>query len=74
MKGNLDRPVLVVTAKDENSMKLLVPKYWEVRGSLHPSSVLVTHATLANVLATGPAEKRAQAIPIAQQAVKLAPR
>ncbi|HEV8395403.1 MAG TPA: hypothetical protein VGQ37_14075 [Vicinamibacterales bacterium] len=38
----MDRPVLVVAAKDENSMKLLVPEYWEKRGSLHPSSVLVT--------------------------------
>jgi len=42
MKGNLDRPVLVVAAKDENSMKLLAPEYWEKRGGLHPSSVLVT--------------------------------
>jgi hypothetical protein len=42
MKGDLDRPVLVVADKDENSMKLLVPEYWEKRGGLHPSSVLVT--------------------------------
>jgi len=32
------------------------------------------HAALANVLATGPSQKRAQAVPVAQQAVKLAPR
>jgi Flp pilus assembly protein TadD len=31
------------------------------------------HAMLASVLTTGPAEKRAQAIPAAQTAVKLAP-
>jgi len=43
VKGNLDRPVLVVAAKDENTMKLLVPQYWEKGSSgLHPSSVLAT--------------------------------
>src|SRR5688572_781261 len=43
VKGDLDRPVLVVAAKDENTMKLLVPEYWEKKSSgLHPSSVLVT--------------------------------
>jgi hypothetical protein len=42
VKGDLDRPVLVVAAKDENTMKLLVPQYWEERGRVRPSSVLVT--------------------------------
>jgi hypothetical protein len=43
VKGDLDRPVLVVAAKDENTMKLLVPQYWEKGSSgLHPSSVLAT--------------------------------
>jgi tetratricopeptide (TPR) repeat protein len=43
VKGDLDRPVLVVAAKDENTMKLLVPEYWEKGSSgLHPSSVLAT--------------------------------
>jgi hypothetical protein len=38
--------------------------------AFHPGA----HAMLANVLATGPAEKRPQAIPVAQKAVTLAPR
>jgi hypothetical protein len=42
VKGDLDRPVLVVAAKDENTMKLLVPQYWEQRGGLRPDSVFVT--------------------------------
>src|SRR5687767_9287530 len=36
VKGDLDRPVLVVAAKDENTMKLLVPQYWEERGGVRP--------------------------------------
>src|ERR1044071_9206946 len=43
MKGELDRPVLVVAAKDENTMKLLVPQYWEKGGrGNHPDSVFVS--------------------------------
>src|SRR5688572_29347740 len=42
VKGALDRPVLVVAAKDENTMKLLVPQYWEERGGVRPGSVLVS--------------------------------
>ena len=43
VKGDLDRPVMVLAAKDENTMKLLVPQYWEKESrGLHPSSVLVT--------------------------------
>ena len=41
MQGNLDRPVLVVAAKDENTMKQLVPQYWEKGGRIHPDSVFV---------------------------------
>jgi hypothetical protein len=42
MKGDLDRPVFVVAAKDENTMKLLAPQYWEKGGRSHPDSVFVT--------------------------------
>jgi hypothetical protein len=42
MRGDLDRPVLVLAAKDENTMKLLAPQYWEKGGSLRPDSVFVT--------------------------------
>lgn len=43
MKGELDRPVLVVAAKDENTMKVLTPQYWEKGGrGTHPDSVFVS--------------------------------
>lgn len=41
MRGNLDRPVLVVAAKDENTMKQLAPQYWEKGGRIHPDSVFI---------------------------------
>jgi len=40
----LDRPVVVIGAKDEATMKALVPQYWEARGSVHPDSVFTTAA------------------------------
>ena len=42
MRGELDRPVMVVAAKDENTMKLLAPQYWEKGAKIHPDSVFVT--------------------------------
>ena len=38
-RAEIDRPVLVFAARDENTMKSLAPKYWENRGSDKPSSV-----------------------------------
>jgi hypothetical protein len=32
----------VVAPRDENGMKSLVPRYWETKGSIHPSSVFVS--------------------------------
>jgi Flp pilus assembly protein TadD len=43
-RTDLDRPVLILTARDEDRMKVLAPKYWEQRGGIHPSSVSVTGA------------------------------
>src|SRR5262245_47574378 len=41
----LDRPVIVVAAKDENSMKLLIPGFWEKSSrDSRPSSVFGTGA------------------------------
>ena len=40
----LDRPVVVIGAKDEETMKALVPQYWESRGGIRPASVLRTAA------------------------------
>jgi tetratricopeptide (TPR) repeat protein len=36
---DLDRPFLVIGVKDENTMKLFAPKYWEAGNAAHPSSV-----------------------------------
>ena len=44
MKTDLPKPILVIGAKDETTMRLLAPEYWERRGSIHPVSVWVTGA------------------------------
>jgi len=38
----LDRPIVVIGAKDERAMRALVPQYWEKGGGFHPSSVFAT--------------------------------
>jgi tetratricopeptide (TPR) repeat protein len=38
----LDKPVLVLAARDEQSMKLIAPQFWERGSNLHPASVFVT--------------------------------
>lgn len=38
----LDRPVMVIGAKDEATMKALVPQYWESRSASRPASVFTT--------------------------------
>jgi tetratricopeptide (TPR) repeat protein len=40
----LDRPIVVIGAKDEATMKTLVPEYWESRGGVRPDSVFTTAA------------------------------
>jgi tetratricopeptide (TPR) repeat protein len=42
VRVSLNRPVVVYAAKDENSMKALLPGYWERRGESRPASVFVT--------------------------------
>jgi len=39
---NLDRPVYVIAARDENGMRALAPQYWEQRGGIRPASVFVS--------------------------------
>jgi TPR repeat protein len=41
-KPDLNKPLGVIVAKDENSMRALVPQYWEERRSVRPTSVWVT--------------------------------
>jgi tetratricopeptide (TPR) repeat protein len=38
----LDRPILVIAAKDEQSMRRMAPGYWEVRNGTRPGAVFVT--------------------------------
>jgi len=42
MKTELSKPMLVIAAKDEETVRSLAPEYWERRGSVHPASVWVT--------------------------------
>jgi tetratricopeptide (TPR) repeat protein len=44
MKTDLAKPVLVIGAKDETTVRQLAPEFWERRGSIHPVSVWVTGA------------------------------
>jgi hypothetical protein len=44
MKTELPKPVLVIGARDEATVRQLAPEYWERRGSIHPVSVWVTGA------------------------------
>jgi len=38
----LDRPIVVIGARDEKAMHALVPQYWEKGAGFHPSSVFAT--------------------------------
>lgn len=38
----LSKPTLILAARDERSMKALLPKYWESKDSVHPSALLVS--------------------------------
>lgn len=40
-RSRFDRPILVIAAKDEATMKGLAPEYWEQRGRVRPDSVFV---------------------------------
>jgi tetratricopeptide (TPR) repeat protein len=40
----LSRPVLVIAAKDENTMRALAPRYWERGNQIHPVSVFAPAA------------------------------
>jgi tetratricopeptide (TPR) repeat protein len=41
-RADLNRPMRVLAAKDENSMRTLAPQYWERRGVTRPASVWVS--------------------------------
>src|SRR5215469_10523625 len=39
MRSELGKPVIVFAVKNEDSMKLLLPEFWEVKGHMHPAGV-----------------------------------
>jgi tetratricopeptide (TPR) repeat protein len=41
-KVDLQKPMAVFGVKDESAMKALAPKYWELKGAVHPATVWVT--------------------------------
>lgn len=42
MKVDLPKPLVVIALRNEQSMKELAPRYWEVKGGVRPASVWVT--------------------------------
>jgi tetratricopeptide (TPR) repeat protein len=42
MKVDLPKPLIILAAKDEQTLKTLAPTYWEVKGGVRPGSVWVT--------------------------------
>jgi tetratricopeptide (TPR) repeat protein len=43
-RTDLPKPMLVIAVKDEQSMKVLAPGYWERKGGIHPASLWLTGA------------------------------
>ena len=41
-KVDLPKPLVIIAAKDEQTMKSLAPEYWEVKGGVRPVSVWVS--------------------------------
>jgi tetratricopeptide (TPR) repeat protein len=41
-KGSFEKPLVVYAVKDERSMRMLAPQYWEKRGSVNPTSIFLT--------------------------------
>ena len=39
LRLDLGKPIVILALKDENSMKMLLPAYWEQKGHVHPSGV-----------------------------------
>jgi tetratricopeptide (TPR) repeat protein len=39
MRLDLGKPIIILAAKNENSMKALLPEYWEQKGRLHPAGL-----------------------------------
>ena len=42
MRLDLGKPIIILAAKNENSMRALLPEYWEAKGRVHPGGLYVT--------------------------------
>jgi tetratricopeptide (TPR) repeat protein len=56
----LERPLVVIAARDERSMRALVPQYWESLSAIKPSSVFVNGADAYYIALRADAEVDAQ--------------
>ena len=41
LQMDMGKPVIILVAKNEGTMKALLPRYWEVKGNLHPAGIYV---------------------------------
>lgn len=39
LRLDLGKPIIILAAKNENSLKILLPAYWEQKGSVHPAGI-----------------------------------
>ena len=42
---DLGRPLLIFAVKNEDTLKILLPEYWEVKGRVHPAGIFVPGET-----------------------------
>ncbi len=41
LRADIGKPVIIFALKNENSMKLFLPAYWEMKGHAHPAGVYI---------------------------------
>ena len=41
LRLDLGKPVIILATKNENSLKILLPAYWEQKGSVHPAGIYI---------------------------------
>ncbi len=41
LRADIGKPVIIFALKNENSMKLFLPAYWEVKGHAHPAGIYI---------------------------------
>ncbi len=41
LRADMGKPIIIFALKNENSMKALLPAYWEVKGHAHPAGIYI---------------------------------